>query len=564
MKRVISLTIMVLLVLTLSVGAADVSLKDAGQDIIRVSGKAEGAKSVSVLILNPGYGEEDIVSASSEYAIQFYGDDECVDGSYSVDITMSDLDMGELAEENCGGEFTLLVITDKLNDAEKSTFSFYFSDKKQEVIESLNENADDILSVIPQAYKIYSMNNSDIYLETSKSAIAEVLESVAPFEDDVDEMLKCLEESLMVAAFNEGVPSLFEDDELTCATYLDIEDTDLYKDYVNSLSSAGKKAVNSRIIKKNYGSVNEIKERFNDQVLLNVITNYGRNLGFGHVGTYFEKYSDEYKESGFDLKKLSKISDKDEIYLALSNSDSQTLDELLKEYKNLVKGDDSSEGGGGGGGGGGSLGSSDSQGSVNVPVSDIKGDGYVVNPDAIVLPFNDMENTVWAKEAVSNLYKAGIISGKSKTEFVPSDVVTREEFTKMVVLAFLGNPGDVECDFGDVSGWSVPYIASAAKEGIVSGVADGIFNPKGNISREQAATIIARAINKGGEFEEYKTNFDDNTSISSWAKEGVAFLAGKGIVSGRGNNLFCPADNMTRAEAAVIIYNSMKFFGGVK
>lgn len=563
MKRILCLTIMVIFTLGISVSGADVLLKDAGNDIINVSGKSSGAETVSVMILNPGYTEADIVTDASEYAIQFYGDDECVDGSYSVDITMSYLDMGEVAEENCGGEFTLLVITDKLNDAEKSTFSFYFSDKKQEVIESLNENADDILSVIPQAYKIYSMNNSDIYLETSKSAIAEVLESVAPFEDDVDEMLKCLEESLMVAAFNEGVPSLFEDDELTCATYLDIEDTDLYEDYVNSLSSAGKRAVNSRIIKKNYGSVNEIKERFNDQVLLNIITNYGENLGFGHVSTYFEKYSDEYKEAGFDLKKLSKISDKDEIYLALSNSDSQTLDELLKEYKNLVKGDDSSEGGGGGGGGG-SLGSSDSQGSVNVPVSDIKGDGYVVNPDAIVLPFNDMENTVWAKEAVSNLYKAGIISGKSKTEFVPSDVVTREEFTKMVVLAFLGNPGDVECDFGDVSGWSAPYIALAANQGVVSGVGDGIFNPKGNISREQAATIIARAINKGGEFEEYKTNFDDNTSISSWAKEGVAFLAGKGIVSGRGNNLFCPADNMTRAEAAVIIYNSMKFFGGVK
>lgn len=562
MKRVISLTIMVFLVLTLSVGASDVSLKDAGQDMIRVSGKAEGAKSVSVLILNPGYGEEDIVSASSEYAIQFYGDDACVDGSYALDIYMSELDIGAEAEENGGGEFTLFVSTNSSGTAEKSTFDFYFSDKKLETIEILNENAGNIEDAIPHAYKVYSLNKSDIYRDTSKAGIADALEAVAPFEEDVDKMLQILQESVMIAAFNEGVESLFVDDVFECADYIGLGGTTIYEDYIDALSASGRKAVNSRIIKKNYSDVEKIKDNFEQQVLLNVITNYGKNLGFGHVGEYFEKYSAEYTAAGFNLTKLSKLDDKDTVYLALANSEATTLDELLKEYKKLVKTDDSEGGAGGGGGGGG--GSSVSQGSVSIPVSDIVGDGYVVNPDAIILPFNDMDGTVWAKEAVSELYKKGIISGKSKTEFAPGDVVTREEFTKMIVLAFLDEPGQSETNFTDVSGWSAPYIAFAANKGIVSGVGDGIFKPKGNISREQAATIIARAINKDGKYEKSKTDFADNSSISSWAKEGVAFLSDNGIVSGRGNNMFCPADNMTRAEAAVIIYNSMKFFGGVK
>ncbi len=564
MKRVISLTIMVFLVLTLSVGAADVSLKDAGQDMIRVSGKAEGAKSVSVLILNPGYGEEDIVSASSEYAIQFYGDDVCIDGSYALDIYMSDLDIGAEAEENGGGEFTLLVSTNSSGTAEKSTFDFYFFDKKLEAIEILNENAGNIEDAISHIYKVYSLNKSDIYRDTSIDGIADALEAVAPFEEDVDKMLQILQESVMIAAFNEGVESLFVDDVFECADYIGLDGTPLYEDYIDALSVSGRKAVNSRIIKKNYDDVAKIKENFEQQVLLNIITNYGKNLGFGHVGEYLEKYSAQYTAAGFNLTKLSKVDDKDTVYLALANSDATTLDDLLKEYKKLVKTDDSEGGAGGGGGGGGGGGSSLTQNSVSIPVSDIVGDGYVVNPDAIILPFNDMEGTVWAKESVSELYKKGVISGKSKTEFAPGDVVTREEFTKMIVLAFFGEPGEFESDFTDVSGWSAPYIALAANEGVVSGVGDGIFNPKGNISREQAATIIARAINKDGEYEKSKTDFADNSSISSWAKEGVAFLSDNGIVSGRGNNMFCPADNMTRAEAAVIIYNSMKFFGGVK
>ncbi|MBR5508263.1 MAG: S-layer homology domain-containing protein [Clostridia bacterium] len=550
MKRILSLTMIMIFALGISVSGAQVTLKDAREDVIKVSGNSNGAKYVSLMILNPGYTESDILSDASEYAIQFYGDEECdEEGNYTIDISMSN-------RTSEGGEFTLLLATDKQNVAEKSTFDFYFSDKKLETIEILNENVGNIEDVIPYAYKIYSLNKSDIYRDTSTEAIADALEEAAPFEEDVDEMFRILQESVMIASFNEGVDSLFVNDVFECADYIGLDGTPLYEDYVDALSASGRKAVNSRIIKKNYSDVEKIKDNFEQQVLLNVITNYGKNLGFGHVGEYFEKYSAEYTAAGFNLTKLTKLDDKDTVYLALANSEATTLDELLKEYKKLVKTDDS-EGGAGGGGGGSSV----SQGSVSIPVSDIVGDGYVVNPDAIILPFNDMDGTVWAKEAVSELYKKSIISGKSKTEFAPGDVVTREEFTKMIVLAFLGEPGQSETNFTDVSGWSTPYIAFAANKGIVSGVGDGIFKPKGNISREQAATIIARAINKDGKYEKSKTDFADNSSISSWAKEGVAFLSDNGIVSGRGNNMFCPADNMTRAEAAVIIYNSMKFLG---
>ena len=112
--------------------------------------------------------------------------------------------------------------------------------------------------------------------------------------------------------------------------------------------------------------------------------------------------------------------------------------------------------------------------------------------------------------------------------------------------------------FSDVSGWSVPYVAFASDNGIVNGVTDSLFSPNGDISREQAMTILSRALNKKGyEGISQTKTFSDDSSISEWAKEAVYTLAGAGVVSGKGNNMFCPKDNLTRAEAAKIIYFSL-------
>ena len=64
-------------------------------------------------------------------------------------------------------------------------------------------------------------------------------------------------------------------------------------------------------------------------------------------------------------------------------------------------------------------------------------------------------------------------------------------------------------------------------------------------------------------FENEPQEFDDEDTISSWAKESVGKLASEGIVSGRDNGLFFPLENMTRAEAAMLIYGAMNRAGGI-
>ena len=107
------------------------------------------------------------------------------------------------------------------------------------------------------------------------------------------------------------------------------------------------------------------------------------------------------------------------------------------------------------------------------------------------------------------------------------------------------------------------YNNFIAKNNIISGTGDGIFNPKGNINREQAAAIIVRALaGKGFASEKESLKFSDSSNISEWAKESIDVLSAEGVLNGKGDNKFYPKDNMTRAEAAKILYYSLKLVGG--
>ena len=83
--------------------------------------------------------------------------------------------------------------------------------------------------------------------------------------------------------------------------------------------------------------------------------------------------------------------------------------------------------------------------------------------------FEDMDGAEWAKEAVRELWKKGIVSGRDAYHFAPLDTVTREEFIKLLVLAADCYDENAEATFADtdVAAWYYPYIASAQQNGLV-------------------------------------------------------------------------------------------------
>lgn len=175
-------------------------------------------------------------------------------------------------------------------------------------------------------------------------------------------------------------------------------------------------------------------------------------------------------------------------------------------------------------------------------------------------PFNDVKENDWFYEAVKFASEKGITSGVSENVFAPNDKVTRGQFITMLCRAYgiKELTGDNFADCGNT--WYTGYLAAAKQLGISNGVGDNKFAPEKEITREEMVTLIYNYLKSIGEVDEeiQEATFADNDSISNWAKAGVAFASEKGYVNGKGNNLFDPNGDATRAELAQIFFNMFK------
>lgn len=169
----------------------------------------------------------------------------------------------------------------------------------------------------------------------------------------------------------------------------------------------------------------------------------------------------------------------------------------------------------------------------------------------------------WAKEQVSKAAETGLVPDSLGSDYRVS--VTRAQFAATAVKLYEAMSGQKapaagESPFTDTSD---PAVIQAQALGIVSGVGDGKFAADALVTREQAAAMLSRVYTKlGGNIPEVAdTTFADNGKVSGWAKDAVAFMADKGIVSGVGDNSFDPLGNASIEQALVI---ALRMFDNLK
>lgn len=159
----------------------------------------------------------------------------------------------------------------------------------------------------------------------------------------------------------------------------------------------------------------------------------------------------------------------------------------------------------------------------------------------------------WAQKDIESLLALKIISGYPDGLFRPEGNITRVEFTKMVVTALkleLYNPTTSTFKDAPPEFWGFPYIETAAKDGIVNGVGEGLFAPDRGITRSDISVIVARALKLTGGS---PLTFADTNLIPDYALDFVSAAVQAGIVKGYPDNTFRPLNNATRAEAAVMM-----------
>jgi stage II sporulation protein D len=123
-----------------------------------------------------------------------------------------------------------------------------------------------------------------------------------------------------------------------------------------------------------------------------------------------------------------------------------------------------------------------------------------------------------------------------------------------------------DIDYGD---YYAGYAIWAYEKSIVNGMGtSSLFAPQTYITREQICKILNGYVTYAGlTLAENGTSvtFTDQSSISSWAKEGVAAMQKAGIVQGEKSGtgyIFRPASYATRAEAAIMFQRLAKSASG--
>jgi exopolysaccharide biosynthesis protein len=194
-----------------------------------------------------------------------------------------------------------------------------------------------------------------------------------------------------------------------------------------------------------------------------------------------------------------------------------------------------------------------------------------------ILGFDDVSGH-WAKEYIYALAVKNIVTGVTPKSFSPNSTMKRGDFVLMLYRA-AGSPAVDGFIPADDENASVPveaftdvYIGDyyaravvwAKNTGITQGAGDGLFAPQSVLTRQDAFTLVRRALDvlitsgAGTLPEGDLTLFTDAADIAEYAQGPAAALVGMGIIEGSDGAL-TPRGQLTRAQMAKILESVLTY-----
>ncbi len=176
-----------------------------------------------------------------------------------------------------------------------------------------------------------------------------------------------------------------------------------------------------------------------------------------------------------------------------------------------------------------------------------------------VASWNDTTGTGYQDTSVY-----GVLTLSNSESSNTANYITRGEFIDSVIKALgLNKNVQVKDSFKDVAKDASYYasVSVAYQKGIVSGYRNGEFKPQSTITRQEAMTIIAKAMKAAGKNINYSAadinkilkEFKDSNKVAGWAKGSVAACIKAGIVSGKSGKLLAPQENITVSQTEAIV-----------
>lgn len=185
--------------------------------------------------------------------------------------------------------------------------------------------------------------------------------------------------------------------------------------------------------------------------------------------------------------------------------------------------------------------------------------------------FKDLPATHWANQVMQFMVARQVINGMDANHVAPDSQVSRAQFVTMLVKAMGLSLANTNSSYQDVQAgsWYHAYVETASQAGLINGYGNSLFVPEGNISREQMAVILVKALQKkssspaltDSETALLLSTYPDRNQLSDWSKASMAWAVKNGLISGYPNGTLAPRNTATRAEAAVMLHKYMQSAG---
>ncbi len=171
--------------------------------------------------------------------------------------------------------------------------------------------------------------------------------------------------------------------------------------------------------------------------------------------------------------------------------------------------------------------------------------------------FADVNTDDWFFKDVDWAYGSGLISGYNNAIFAPDEPITLAE----AISAIAKISGEDTSKFADAAiegikdnEWYSPYAKWAVERVIPSGKD---FDPDALVTREDMAVLIVKYLDymhAGYGAPDGAVNFEDKSEVSPEAMEALQILYKNGLLTGKGEDIIAPKDNMSRAEFSSLLH----------
>ena len=183
---------------------------------------------------------------------------------------------------------------------------------------------------------------------------------------------------------------------------------------------------------------------------------------------------------------------------------------------------------------------------------------YYVRIYGRALPPSDVSPDSPYYEAIEYVLSQGYFSGMGNGVFQPDSLFTRAQLAQ-ILWRMGGSLMSRDCSFNDVdpSAWYYDAVSWCYQNGIMTGLSTSSFAPDAPLSQQQMALILYQFakysglnVSQQGDLSAYP----DGDSVSVWAKQGMEWAVGCGLLPASQGAELNPSSSVTRSQMALVLY----------